>query len=300
MRPLSRLTRTLAALVALAAVGRAQVAYFYASLDAQQEVPPNFSLATGSACFELDTINLSMTYYLEFSGLSSSQTGAHIHGFAPPGTNAPVLFPLPNGTPITGTIALTASEAQGIIDGQTYVNVHTSQFPNGEIRGQLVQAPPLLRYCFGDGTSGPCPCNNQSTPGSGEGCLNSTGQGGRLVASGFASLHCDSLHLTASGAPGTATAVYIQGTTTSASLPFGDGLRCIGGNLQRLAVATSFGGSSNIPAPGTPSISTLGQLTQTGTYYYQVYYRDPDLTFCPNPPGNSWNITNGYQITWVP
>jgi hypothetical protein len=32
--------------------------------------------------------------------------------------------------------------------------------------------------------------------------------------------------------------------------------------------------------------------------YYQTYYRNPAPTFCPAPPGNTFNITNAVQINW--
>ena len=109
-----------------------------------------------------------------FSGLSSNVTSAHIHCCAPLGTNAGVattvpafpLFPLGvtsgtyssavfdltqpliyNTTPITGFVDMQGGLAQaeaalitGIQAGQTYLNIHTSMFPGGEIRGQLFAA----------------------------------------------------------------------------------------------------------------------------------------------------------------
>ena len=86
---------------------------------------------------------------------------------------------------------------------------------------------------------------------------------------------------------------------------FGDGVRCVGGNLKRLYVKNASGGTVSAPGPGDPSITTqstnLGDPIAPGSgavRYYQVYYRDPDLTFCPTPPGNSWNVSNGLGITW--
>ena len=34
------------------------------------------------------------------------------------------------------------------------------------------------------------------------------------------------------------------------------------------------------------------------TRYYQAYYRDSNAAFCSNPPGNGWNVTNGWSTTW--
>jgi hypothetical protein len=291
----------LAAGVALASPAEAQFVNLTATLDGGQEVPPNTSPATGTGCFTLDQTALTLSYQIQFSGLTASQTDAHIHGFAPPGVSAPVLFPLPQGSPIAGTIQVTQAQAAQIFDGQTYVNIHSASFPNGEIRGQILRAPTPTLFCFGDGSTGlSCPCGNDSAPGGQIGCLNSTGSGGKLVADGFASVFCDTLKLSASGMPGTSTTVYIQGTTLIAAVKFGDGTRCIGGSLTRLSVVSNVNGQSFIPGNGSPTISQLGGITTPATYFYQVYYRDPNLAFCPAPPGNSFNITNGAKVTWVP
>ena len=84
---------------------------------------------------------------------------------------------------------------------------------------------------------------------------------------------------------------------------FGDGLRCTSGAVKRLYVMVASGGVVLAPQPGDPSItarsSALGDPIPLGaTRVYQVYYRDPNLAFCPNPPGNSWNISNGVSIAW--
>jgi hypothetical protein len=290
----------LVATLALQAHVQAQVVYLTSTFDGQQETPPNSSPGTGTGCFELDFQAGTLSYNIQFSGLSAAESAAHIHGFAPPGTPAPVLYPLPLGSPKVGTIAVTASEAQSIFDGLTYVNIHSTLFPGGEIRGQILRAPSPNLFCFGDGSSGGCPCGNNSIPGSGEGCRNSTLQGGTLAPSGFASIVCDTLNLTGTGMPAFSTTVYIQGTAQVTPVVFGDGLRCIGNTLTRLAVVPNVGGSSHVPAAGTPPISQLGGITTPGTYFYQTYYRDPDLTFCPAPPGNSFNITNAVKAVWVP
>jgi hypothetical protein len=279
-----------------AGAAQAQLVFLSATLDGLQEVPPNATTGIGSGCFVLDLTAMTLDYQIEFTGLSSSETEAHIHGFAGPGATAPVLYQLPLGSPITGTIAVTSAEAQGMVNGQTYVNIHTVNNPNGEIRGQILEAPAHVRYCFGDGTGAACPCGNSGQIGGG--CANSFGTGGRLAATGFASIHCDSLNLTGTMMTPQSTAVFIQGTISINPIVFGDGLRCVGGLLRRLAVTTNVSGSSHIPAAGTPSISQLGLIMMPGTYYYQTYYRDPDLTFCVLT--EAYNITNAVQVTWVP
>ena len=49
----------------------------------------------------------------------------------------PILFPLPNGNVSDFLISLTPTDVSNLKNGQLYVNVHTANFPNGEIRGQF-------------------------------------------------------------------------------------------------------------------------------------------------------------------
>ena len=68
----------------------------------------------------------------------------------------------------------------------------------------------------------------------GTGCANSTGGGGRLLPSGTGSVLIDDLRFAAVGLPAGTSAILFAGSGTL-SLPFGDGLRCAGGQLRRLA-----------------------------------------------------------------
>jgi hypothetical protein len=86
-------------------------------------------------------------------------------------------------------------------------------------------------------------------------------------------------------------------------IAFGDGLRCVGGSLKRLYSKNAVGGSVSAPGPGDPSITTqsanLGDPIAPGSAReYLVYYRDPNLAFCPSPPGDSWNVSQSLAITW--
>ncbi|MBK7641434.1 MAG: hypothetical protein IPJ19_00045 [Planctomycetes bacterium] len=158
-------------------------------------------------------------------------------------------------------------------------------------------------FCLGDGSAGACPCANNGT--SGRGCENSASTGGAILAgSGAASLANDTLVLQSSGELPTALSILLQGSTSVAPLAFGDGLRCAGGALKRLYIRNATGGAISVPQAGDPSISArsaaLGDTLSSGaTRYYQTYYRDPQLGFCPSPVGNSWNISSGLSILWA-
>jgi YVTN family beta-propeller protein len=162
--------------------------------------------------------------------------------------------------------------------------------------------PPGTPFCYGDGTLfTACPCGNFGL--TDHGCANSANATGAvLTSSGQTSP--DSVVLHSGGAPMNATVVFLQGSQANQSgLTFGDGVRCVSGTLKRIGVKSSSGGVSQYPQPGDPSISArsaaLGDPFGPGaTRYYQTYYRDSNLSFCPAPTGDSWNVTNGVTINW--
>jgi aldose sugar dehydrogenase len=114
-----------------------QPALFVASLSGGQETPPNGSTGAGTATLLLSPDETSARVSLNFSGLTSSQTDAHIHGPAAAGVIGPILFPLPNGNVSDFLISLTPGDVNNLKNGLLYVNVHSANFPNGEIRGQF-------------------------------------------------------------------------------------------------------------------------------------------------------------------
>jgi hypothetical protein len=163
----------------------------------------------------------------------------------------------------------------------------------------LPQAGP---FCFGDG-SGPvaCPCGNSGA--TGNGCANSQNTAGAsLSVSGTTSP--DTLVLTSSGELASAFSILLQGNVDLANpTTFGDGLRCVGGSLKRLYSAGAIGGVVAFPPSGALTISAqsaaLGDPILVGSARsYQVYYRDPSATFCPSPPGNTWNVGSAQRVIW--
>jgi hypothetical protein len=162
--------------------------------------------------------------------------------------------------------------------------------------------PPPRSFCFGDGVEASCPCSNSGLPG--RGCENSAGTGGAaLSASGNPSLSADSVQLTATGELPSALSLVLQGDVEIAPVHFGDGARCAGGTLKRLYVKHASGGSVSVPQAGDPSMSArsaaLGDpITAGETRILQVYYRDPSPTWCPSPPGGTFNATAAVAIVW--
>ncbi|MET0753459.1 MAG: CHRD domain-containing protein [Pyrinomonadaceae bacterium] len=114
---------------------------FYAYLNGAQEVPAVATSATGYARVFVNESTMTLTFTVVFNGLSSAQTLSHIHAPGVIGANGPVAidFGAVGGTSgtITGTRSITATQLSQIRAHQGYVNVHSTNFGGGEIRGQL-------------------------------------------------------------------------------------------------------------------------------------------------------------------
>lgn len=107
-------------------------------LTGQQETPVVASGGFGGGQFTIDTVANTVTYRIVFTGLTSAETAAHIHGYAGPGTPAGVVHPLPAGNPKVGVWNYAEADEANILAGNTYVNIHSANFGGGELRGQIV------------------------------------------------------------------------------------------------------------------------------------------------------------------
>lgn len=158
-------------LCALAASSFGAVLQFAAFLDGPSENPPVASPGTGFALVTWDTVAKTYRVEVNWEGLISPTTVAHIHCCIDPPGNVGVATPTPSfpgfpagvmeesydmtfdatlassfragfitangGTPETAAAALLA----GLQSGRAYFNIHTSLFPAGEIRGFFAQVP---------------------------------------------------------------------------------------------------------------------------------------------------------------
>lgn len=125
---------------AMAATTKAQM--YTAYLSGAQEVPANASTARGYARVFINPTALTVRYTVVFSGLGSNHTAWHIHAPGARGATGPVTidFGAASGTTsgsVTTTTAITQTQINNIRSGLAYVNVHSTGFPGGEIRGQL-------------------------------------------------------------------------------------------------------------------------------------------------------------------
>lgn len=150
-------------------------------LSAANENPPtNAPNATGSAFVTVDTVALTIDFNVEFSGLTGGDIAAHIHCCIAQGGNTGVATAVPflpgfpsgvtSGTFLNQTFSLldpafynpafitsnggSVSTAEpiflaGLLNDQTYFNIHTPANGGGEIRAFLVPIPEPATFVLG-------------------------------------------------------------------------------------------------------------------------------------------------------
>ena len=162
------LTVLAAGLVLTTGSASAQSVNLVATLSGNEETPaPGLNTgAFGFAEVGVDTENREVTVHLEVFNLPTGTTAGHIHAGAK-GTPGPVIldFILPTGRTGDFTLNLRLGQAnfrarpeigiatlddalQAVAAGNAYVNVHSTQYPGGEVRGQLVRRDQLVATPF--------------------------------------------------------------------------------------------------------------------------------------------------------
>jgi hypothetical protein len=109
-----------------------------ADLKASEEVPPTDSSGAGTADVTLDTDTNKVSWKVTYENLTGDATAAHFHGPAKVGANADPIVDITTNLK-EGSADVTADQLQMIREGNTYINIHTAKYPDGEIRGQVLQ-----------------------------------------------------------------------------------------------------------------------------------------------------------------
>lgn len=100
--------------------------------------------ATSTPTGHVDALYFPSTHQLRYTitwqGLTGPVTVAHLHGPATPDQEAPHLVTIkgPYTTPLNGTMILSADGEKALLEGKTYINLHTQAYPKGEARAQLL------------------------------------------------------------------------------------------------------------------------------------------------------------------
>jgi CHRD domain len=157
--------------VLAAAYGSAGIITYDAALSGANENPANASPGIGFAIVTVNTSLNTMEVNVTFSGLTTGDTASHIHCCIPPGGNAgvatttPTFTGFPSGVTagsydqifdmtlassynpafVTAQGSVANAEATlfaGLAAGDAYLNIHTTGFPGGEIRGFLITETP--------------------------------------------------------------------------------------------------------------------------------------------------------------
>ncbi len=162
------------AMLVVAPSSHATLLHFSTDLSGANEFPANASAGTGFATVAIDTVAHTMALHAEFSGLLGTTTASHIHCCVSPSASPPTvgvatttptfagfplgvtsgtydaLFDLTNASSFNATFvaaqgSVTAAELAliaGMVAGEAYLNIHTTAFPAGEIRGFLTVPEP--------------------------------------------------------------------------------------------------------------------------------------------------------------
>jgi hypothetical protein len=166
---------TMAGAAMLAAAPAAQATIFIYgnnNLNGAIEFPPNISAGTGTAYVTIDDVANTMLVNVTFSGLTGTTLASHIHCCVAPLGTVGVATTLPTfpGFPLgvtSGTYSQTfdllsaatynsgfitanggtvagarATLLSGLAAGTSYLNIHTTFAPGGEIRGFLQAGVP--------------------------------------------------------------------------------------------------------------------------------------------------------------
>jgi hypothetical protein len=120
---------------------------FIAHLSGTQETPPNPSPGTGEAVVTLNNAATQISVALNWEEIFSGATAADIHEGAP-GQRGSIFFPLKLGggageidgsiDPSSQVFNITPAQVAALEHSLLYIDLHSSDYPAGEIRGQFL------------------------------------------------------------------------------------------------------------------------------------------------------------------
>ena len=204
-----------------------------------------------------------------------------------------------DATPVAGSLVSTFAQhgyAIRMSDDGTYV-AFLAELLDGSVGAYLVdRGERPYDFCAGDGqqdlfgATTPCPCSNESPAEHRRGCENSLGRGAFMTVQGSLSVAAGDTTFRLHEARPNQPAMLLQGTTPI-SLPFRDGILCMGSPTERIEVlftdATGFAQSAS-------NVAFEGAVGPSESRGYQVWYRDPSVSSC----GTGSNLTQAVIVGW--
>lgn len=146
---------------------------------------------------------------------------------------------------------------------------------SGAVHVLTLGAPPLLvsNYCASN--------------------FNSNGMRALITHAGSTSLAAQDFELRSAGLPAGQPGLFFYGSA-QVQVPFGDGFRCVGGQVFRLGtVTTDAGGQASLLVDYAAPPEPAGQITAGSQWNFQLWYRDPASL------ASGFNLTDGLSASFV-
>ncbi len=233
------------------------------ALDAAQA--GTTSTGTSTYTISVDRNNNEVVINGTYSNMLGDVNVCHLHGAAWFGQSAGPMFPIPDTGGTAGTFTttrtLTDTEVDDVLDGFTYINIHTTAINSGELRGQVIGDTLGTPYC-------------QPT-------LNSANLQGTLAALGSPRAVDADLTLVSTNLPLNAFGYVVASESSGQMLPVAgsQGRICIlGPNIGRLGSTIQSSGATGTMSsviditliPGNPSSTVMAG----DSWSFQVWHRD--------------------------
>lgn len=112
------------------------------SASGAKEIPANMSTGTATISGTYNKATNSLSYTINWTGLTGNVSAAHFHGPASATETAGPILDITIGTNGTSgsasnTVTVTDAFENALLDGKIYYNLHSALYPNGEVRSQV-------------------------------------------------------------------------------------------------------------------------------------------------------------------
>ena len=111
-----------------------------------KEIPVNTTTGTATIGGTYNKASNSLSYTINWTGLTGNISAAHFHGPASGTETASPMLDITIGTngtsgSVSNTVTVTDAFENALLGGKIYYNLHTVQYPNGQVRSQVTTSP---------------------------------------------------------------------------------------------------------------------------------------------------------------